>query len=77
MSDFNRSQDMARRIALLVRQQGGCAYYVGGYVRDALLLQENKDIDMEVHGISPSALLPFWTPSENGSPLERALASSI
>ena len=56
MSDFNRSQDMARRIALLVRQQGGCAYYVGGYVRDALLLQENKDIDMEVHGISPQCL---------------------
>ncbi len=56
MTDSNRSQDMARRIALLVRQHGGCAYYVGGYVRDALLQQENKDIDMEVHGISPQCL---------------------
>ena len=31
-------------------------YYVGGYVRDALLGIENKDIDMEVHGVSPSVL---------------------
>ena len=47
---------IAQQIARLVQQQGGRAYYVGGYVRDALLGQENKDIDMEVHGITPECL---------------------
>ena len=49
-------QKMARTIAALVAQQGGRAYYVGGYVRDALIPQENKDVDIEVHGISPQTL---------------------
>lgn len=47
---------MAHRIAQAVAEKGGRAYYVGGYVRDALLHIENKDIDMEVHGISPAEL---------------------
>lgn len=51
-----KDQEMAVKIATLVQQHGGRAYYVGGYVRDALLPQENKDIDMEVHGISPDCL---------------------
>ena len=50
------STHMARRIAEAVAEKGGRAYYVGGYVRDALLHIENKDVDMEVHGISPAAL---------------------
>ena len=53
---FSKDQEMARKIARLVQQQGGQAYYVGGYVRDALRHQENKDIDMEVHGITPDCL---------------------
>ena len=48
--------DMAVKIAELVRQSGGTAYYVGGYVRDKLRHKENKDIDIEVHGIIPSKL---------------------
>lgn len=48
--------DMARQIAEAVAEKGGRAYYVGGYVRDALLHIENKDIDIESHGISPAAL---------------------
>lgn len=47
---------MARRIAEAVAEKGGRAYYVGGYVRDALLHIENKDVDMEVHGLSPDEL---------------------
>ena len=52
----NTSTHMARRIAEAVAEKGGRAYYVGGYVRDTLLRIENKDIDMEVHGITPGAL---------------------
>ena len=48
--------EMARRIAEAVAEKGGRAYYVGGYVRDSLLHMENKDIDMEVHGLSPAEL---------------------
>lgn len=48
---------MARRVAETVVQAGGKAYFVGGYVRDQLLKRENKDIDLEIHGISPEALM--------------------
>ena len=44
--------EMAREIALRVREAGGAAYFVGGYVRDLLLNRENKDIDIEIHGIT-------------------------
>ena len=49
--------DMARNIAQKVHDAGGRAYFVGGYVRDLLLGRENKDIDIEIHGITPEALL--------------------
>ena len=47
---------MAVRIAREVDRASGCTYLVGGYVRDRLLGLENKDIDLEVHGISVEAL---------------------
>ena len=47
---------MARRVAEAVEKAGGRVYYVGGFVRDRLLGRENKDIDIEVHGISVKAL---------------------
>ena len=47
---------MAREVARLVAEQGGSTYYVGGFVRDALSGRENKDVDMEVHGITPLCL---------------------
>lgn len=50
------SLEKVNKIALLVKEQGGRAYAVGGYVRDRLLGIENKDIDVEVHGISPETL---------------------
>lgn len=47
---------MARRIAEAVAEAGGTAYYIGGYVRDRLRHKENKDIDIEVHGVTPAQL---------------------
>ncbi len=47
---------MAERLARLVAENGGTAYYVGGCVRDRLRHVESKDIDIEVHGIRPARL---------------------
>ncbi len=47
---------MARRIALKVGELGGRVYYVGGLVRDEALGRESKDVDIEVHGITPRQL---------------------
>lgn len=47
---------LARNIAFKVADRGGRAYYVGGYVRDKYLGVENKDIDIEIHGIEPGLL---------------------
>ena len=49
-------QEMARCLAERVHALGGTVYYVGGYVRDYLMGKENKDIDVEVHGIAPHVL---------------------
>lgn len=49
-------QKMAREVARLVAAKGGRTFYVGGFVRDALIHKENKDVDIEVHGISPGSL---------------------
>ena len=47
---------MAETIARLAAEKNGRAYYVGGFVRDRLLNIENKDFDIEVHGLTPSEL---------------------
>ena len=47
---------MAKKIASEVADRGGCAYYVGGFVRDEILGRPIKDIDVEVHGVSPEEL---------------------
>lgn len=49
-------RQMAEKIAELVSRKGGRAYYVGGYVRDSLMGIANKDIDIEVHGVTPGEL---------------------
>ena len=54
--DPNRDLDLARRIALEAQALGGRAYFVGGYVRDQVMGCENKDIDVEVHGLTPQQL---------------------
>ncbi len=48
--------EMAQALAQKVAGQGGRVYYVGGYVRDRILGIENKDVDVEVHGITPETL---------------------
>ena len=50
------SKSIAEKIAEYVREAGGRAYYVGGFVRDRLLGIDNKDVDIEVHGIQPDEL---------------------
>ena len=45
-----------RSIAEAVRRAGGRALVVGGWVRDRLLGQESKDIDIEVFGVPSGAL---------------------
>lgn len=47
----------AVRIAAHVRDRGGRALVVGGFVRDQLLGRESKDLDLEVFGI-PADQLP-------------------
>ena len=48
--------ELVKNIALSVDKMGGSTYYVGGYVRDELMGIECKDIDIEVHWISPDTL---------------------
>ena len=52
----DKNKQMAERIAQQVAQQGGRVYYVGGLVRDRLMGRENKDVDIEVHGVTPEVL---------------------
>lgn len=43
-------------IAEKIRQSGGEAYFVGGFVRDKIMGVKSEDIDIEVHKISPDTL---------------------
>lgn len=52
MNDLIKAEKIAKEIA----DCGGRAYFVGGFVRDSLLKIENKDIDIEVHGIEKEKL---------------------
>jgi len=45
--------EMAQKVAQAVAIQNGTTYYVGGYVRDQLRGVSNKDIDIEIHGLTP------------------------
>lgn len=52
MKDINESQILIEKIAKKIQEKGGKIYYVGGYVRDKKIGIENKDIDVEIYGIS-------------------------
>lgn len=56
-----------KRIAEKVKAAGGNTYYVGGFVRDRLLGTDNKDVDVEVHGVTPETLMQIL--EECGEPL--------
>lgn len=47
---------LATAIANRVAAENGVTYYIGGYVRDKLRKETNKDIDIEVHNIAPKQL---------------------
>ena len=51
--------ELAREIARTVRNAGGRALIVGGWVRDKLLAHASKDIDLEVYGMPAKALVPL------------------
>ena len=55
-ASFERDIEMTRRIAQAVHARGGRTFYVGGFVRDALMGHENKDVDIEIHGIEPDGV---------------------
>jgi tRNA nucleotidyltransferase (CCA-adding enzyme) len=48
--------DLAREIAAAVRNAGGRALIVGGWVRDLLRGRPSKDVDMEVFGVAQDRL---------------------
>ncbi|MBR3227375.1 MAG: hypothetical protein IKF68_02400 [Erysipelotrichaceae bacterium] len=60
-------EKIEQRIAEYVKEAGGRAFYVGGYVRDGLLGTENKDIDIEVHRIEADVLMEIL--KKTGEPL--------
>ena len=66
---------MAERIAEKVAQKGGRTFYVGGLVRDRLLGRENKDVDIEVHGIEPQTLHDIL--AELGKPTVMGLSFGV
>ena len=51
-----RDLKMAEEIARKTAAAGGRAYYVGGFVRDRLMRNSCKDVDIEVHGLAPDRL---------------------
>lgn len=57
MSKYKNEAELARAIAEAVSVHGGVCYFVGGYVRDSIMGIESKDVDMEVHGVSPDMLM--------------------
>ena len=53
----DKNVSMARMIAEKVALEGGRTFYVGGLVRDHILGRDNKDVDIEIHGITPEKLV--------------------
>lgn len=53
---YEQTVAMAQQLAQRAAEAGGRACYVGGYVRSRLLGSENKDVDVEVHGLEPAQL---------------------
>jgi tRNA nucleotidyltransferase (CCA-adding enzyme) len=55
-------EDVVRDVAIAVREAGGRALIVGGWVRDRLLGRAAKDIDLEVFGIAEDRIADLLAP---------------
>ncbi len=53
---MDKNLNMAHKIAEAVAKEGGRTFFVGGLVRDRILGKENKDVDIEIHNITPENL---------------------
>ncbi len=62
----------ARQLAAAIRDAGGRALCVGGYVRDRILGQRSKDLDVEVFGIPQDALFALLTSLGRTEPVGQA-----
>ena len=56
MNNISKDMKITQEIAKKINEKGGKTYFVGGYVRDLLMGIDNKDIDIEVHGVTPDQL---------------------
>ena len=56
MSAATAPEEISRRIAIRVRDAGGRALVVGGWVRDRLMQHPSKDVDLEVFGVEAEPL---------------------
>ena len=56
MNSFFEDLALSRQLAEGIRDAGGRAFYVGGFVRDGIMGIECKDIDIEVYGLEPARL---------------------
>lgn len=65
-------EDNARRVALAVREAGGRALCVGGFVRDRLLDRPSDDLDLEVFGIPEDRLRAVLTTLGRVEPVGQA-----
>ena len=75
MNSHEQDYALAMEIARRVKAAGGRAMLVGGAVRDALLGRENKDIDLEIYGLEPSALRALL--EELGRVVEKGAAFGV
>lgn len=56
MRETRPTPELAADLARAVRDEGGRALIVGGWVRDELLGRASKDLDLEVFGLAPERL---------------------
>ena len=55
-NDVDGALERARAIAVAVRDAGGRALVVGGWVRDRLMGRSSKDVDLEAYGVAADTL---------------------